>query len=433
MKQNKKDEPVYHCLELRNNVAVENQVVPIMDGVPETFVEQRVADALQKEFIPDNMLYVIQLADETTRMFDNVFDLNSYTQFDWEDMADREDVSLVFKGSLREAAFCVTEYLKPTMANIETLSWTERFAEFIQEQNNKQWEQQNVFIANLPPEQRYDDWSFVFGMTDRTFTDEEKQDIQALGSIMTTGLHDELMTQARFPSLGMLRPSLDRLDFLLYSGLRFTYADIPEQKRTIKVEAGKILSEKYPEIADTMKDLCGQPTGKENNEVYVLLKKSGELEDLSTNGSGLSSFYNFLLFNTCERREKPLEGDYTFIRYRLDDLSMAPTAGLSEKDMWRQLQDKVREKGIEPMNKINFGDALYCMDNNRNPMHPDNCHEKLILEKAYQEHCRKYELPVVEKNQTKEDHKNKQAKAYIPEARKIPVVKRVSRSVKKTL
>lgn len=64
-----------------------------------------------------------------------------------------------------------------------------------------------------------------------------------------------------------------------------------------------------------------------------------------------------------------------------------PSAGLTEQQMWARRRTTTGERGIEPLDRIRFIDALYCLQNGRNPMHPDNCRQKLPEESLYREVC----------------------------------------------
>ena len=83
----------------------------------------------------------------------------------------------------------------------------------------------------------------------------------------------------------------------------------------------------------------------------------------------------------------PATGDYSFYRYRLDDRSLLPPKGLTEQQMWERLHKAAVSRGIEPLDRIPLVDARYCMDNGRNSLHPDNCHQNLLNESLYQKTC----------------------------------------------
>lgn len=410
--------PVTLYLELHDHVVVARHQTQDKEDLLERFATERLDHYKDMRFLPDNELLVVNIkSDADLQLYNDYFNLDHLSKDEFTEQFKMEGRPKPFSADLRLAGCCRDEYLKPSRENMMALEDSDRYREFWTIHDNRQWEHEEKMIADLPPEKRYDDWSFVFGTTGRQFTDEEKKDIQALGNIMSGNMEFEYMTKRWFPSVDRLKPHVDYLNGITFSGLSISARDIPNQLRQIRVEAANILGEKYPEVAGTMKELCGIPTPL-HNEVYALLDNRGNVENIWANGTKVG-FYDYIrsLGHNKQLQDKSARNDFSFVRYRFDDPVMMPPKEASPDRLWDHVRVTAEKYDIKPVSILNFNDAVYCFKNGRNPMHPDNRHEKLTTEKAYRDYCT--ELKQKFGSDTKAE-----VKKQVPAPRRKPVINR---------
>lgn len=370
-------------MEVSDNVVINRRIMPPGIYSIDDMIKNIVKQYDRMPYIPDHTIIALHCSADSKIPDSDYFDTEAFRA-----SCDKlPDMTIVFFGSVQLAAYCLQKGRSITPDNIKALERSPGYAAFRDIQADNLWRYQDKLLLEYPHKERHDDWSFVFDMTKRKFSETEKQDILTLGLIMSTGIEKELYTPARVPSYHLMKPHFDRLNFMICGcNLSPDSYKIFEQCKKLKVAAGKILADKYPEVAPTMHERCGLPSGTPGNEAYALVGASGDVIDYSSNQNPLSGFYAYLfeqVFFPAACSPKP-DQDYTFYRYRSDDPSLFPPAGLTEQAMWERLQKTATERGIEPMDSIPFADAFYCLQNGRNPLHPDNCHRNLQIERRSQ-------------------------------------------------
>lgn len=89
------------------------------------------------------------------------------------------------------------------------------------------------------------------------------------------------------------------------------------------------------------------------------------VDDMVRNLRGGSGFYDYLAWQVYSQKDRVGEfaGDCTFYRYRSDDLTLMPSAGLTEQQMWERLRKTTGERGIEPLDRIRTTAAKSCWTN----------------------------------------------------------------------
>lgn len=372
MKQNEKS--VDACIEVADNIVINRTAEPTDTRSAEEMVSDMAKRYDKAPYIPDNTIVVLRCHPD---------DMLDGHHFDTEKFKINHrvmpDATVRLFGPLQLALYCLREGLSLTQERMKAQEHSPGYASFREKQMEEYWRDQQGLLHERPYEERYDDWSYIFGTTQRKFTDMEKRDILTLGLLMSTGIERGLFTSLGVPSYQQMKPYFDQLD-ILFQGNR--PHEIAEQQKNIRAAAGRILSAKYPEIAPVMHERCGLPSGSPGNEAYALVNALGEVIDFSRNTTSKASFYNYLRWQTARKDLAPETG-WTFCRYRSDDPSLFPPAGLTEQQMWEQLQKRATECGIEPMDSIPFTDAAYCLRNGRNPLHPDNAHNNLLKEQRY--------------------------------------------------
>lgn len=378
------EELVDVSMELFDNVVLNRRILPVNMLSTDNLVRNAVRRYDDAPYIPDNTFVVLRCPLDGKIPGSDYFDTEEFRA----NHGELPDTSVSFFGSLQLAAYCLREGLPATSDNMKALERSPGYAAFRDMQADKLWQYQEKLLSERPYEERLDDWSFVFVTTDRKFTEAERQDILTLGLLMSTGIESELYTPSRVPSYHLLKPHFDRLNFMRYGNVSSSAYKIFKQCEKFKAAAGKILADKYPEVAPTIHERCGLPSGTPGNEAYALVGASGDVVDFSINQSPLSSFYSYIFWHIYSPATHiPATGDYSFYRYRLDDRSLLPPKGLTEQQMWERLHKAAVSRGIEPLDRIPLVDARYCMDNGRNSLHPDNCHQNLLNESLYQKTC----------------------------------------------
>lgn len=372
-------------LELADNVVITRRMWPEGMRSADDIVRNPAGRYNEMPYLPDNTLLVLRCPLSDSILESDYLDISSARK----SIPDRPDATVFHDIPLRLAAYCISRKLQLSPENTEALKTSPGYAAFHADEEEKQWQHQEMLLADRPYEQRYDDWSFVFGTTGREFSTRERQDILTLGLLVSTGIGRAFHTPVRVPSHHLLKPYFDRLDLLTLGNPPSGEKDIAGAFRAIRAAAGRILAGKYPEVAPLMHERCGLPPEAPGSEIYALVKDSGEAVDVSRNLRGGSGFYDYLAWQVYSQKDRAGEfaGDCTFYRYRSDDPTLMPRGGLTEQEMWERLRKTAGERGIEPLDRIRFVDALYCLQNGRNPMHPDNCRRKLLDESLYREVC----------------------------------------------
>lgn len=370
-------------MEVSDNVVINRRIMPSGIYSIDDMIKNIVKQYDRMPYIPDHTIIALHCSADSKIPDSDYFDTEAFRA----SCGKLPDMTMLFFGSVQLAAYCLQKGRPITPDNIKALEGSRGYAAFRDMQADNLWRYQDKLLLEYPHKERHDDWSFVFDMTKRKFSETEKQDILTLGLIMSTGIEKELYTPARVPSYHLMKPHFDRLSFMSYGcNLPPDSYKIFDQCKKLKVAAGKILADKYPEVAPTMHERCGLPSGTPGNEAYALVGASGDVVDCSSNRNPLSGFYAYLFEQVfLSATPAPKRGhDYTFYRYRSDDPSLFPPAGLTEQQMWERLQKTATECGIEPMDSIPFTDAFYCLQNGRNPLHPDNSHSNLQNERRCQ-------------------------------------------------
>lgn len=367
-------------MELSGNIVTTRKIWPVETRTPDDLVRTLVRYYDRAPFIPDNRILVLRCPLSDSILENDYLDMSLWMK----EIAGRKDIAVFQDIPLRLAAYCLQREMSPTRENTEAVRSSSGYAAFYSAEEEKRWHYQEGLLADLPHEQRYDDWSFVFGTTEREFSTREQQDILTLGLLMSTGIDRELCTPVRVPSYHLLKPYFDRLD---HGSIPSDTREISDLCRTIKAAAGRILADKYPEVAPIMHDRCGLPPETPGCEIYALVKDSDEAVDVSRNLRGDIGFYDYLAWHVISQKERAGEfaDDCTFYRYRLDEQSLMPPGGLTEQEMWERLRKTTGGRGIEPLDRIPFIDALYCLQNGRNPLHPANARRHLPDEKLYRD------------------------------------------------
>lgn len=383
-----KEQNVDVCMELSGNIVTARKIWPVEMRTSDDLVRISVGYYDRAPFIPDNRILVLRCPLSDNILENDYLDMSVWT----EEIAGRKDIAVFQDIPLRLAAYCLQKGMSPTRENTEAVRSSPGYAAFYSAEEERRWQYQEMLLADLPHEQRYDDWSFVFGTTEREFSTSEQQDILTLGLLMSTGMDREICTPVRVPSYHLLKPYFDRLD---HGSIPSDTREISDLCRTIKAAAGRILADKYPEVTPIMHDRCGLPPETPGSEIYALVKGSDEAVDVSRNLRGDIGFYDYLAWHVISQKERAGEfaDDCTFYRYRLDEQSLMPPGGLTEQEMWERLRKTTGGRGIEPLDRIPFMDALYCLQNRRNPLHPDNARRHLSEEKLYREVCRVLAAP----------------------------------------
>lgn len=381
----RKEQNVDVGIELADNVVITRRMWPEGMRSADDIVRNLTGRYNEMPYLPDNTLLVLRCPLSDSILKSDYLDISSARK----SIPDRPDATVFHDIPLRLAAYCISRKLQLSPEHMEALKASPGYAAFHADEEEKQWHHQEMLLADRPHECRDDDWSFVFGTTEREFSTRERQDILTLGLLMSTGIDREFYTPVRVPSHHLLKPYFDRLDFLTCGNPPSGEKDIAGALRAIRAAAGRILADKYPEVAPLMHERCGLPPEVPGSEIYALVKDSGEAVDVSRNLRGGSGFYDYLVWQVYSQKDRAGEfaGDCTFYRYRSDDPTLMPPAGLTEQQMWERLRKTAGERGIEPLDHIRFVDALYCLQNGRNPMHPDNCRQKLLDESLYREVC----------------------------------------------
>lgn len=382
----RKEQNVDVGLELADNVVINRRMWPEGMRSAGDIVRNLAGHYSDMPYLPDNTLLVLRCPLSDSILKSDYLDISLFRK----SIPERPDTTVFHDIPLRLAAYCISRKLQLTPDNAESLKTSPGYAAFCAAEERKQWLDQETMLEIRSQAQRYDDWSFVFDTTDRKFTDTEKRDILTLGLLVSTGIDREIYTPARVPSHHLLKPYFDRLDLAVHGNPPCDEKDVEDAFRSIRAAACRILAGKYPEIAPVMHERCGLPPEVPGSEIYALVKSSGEAVDVSRDLRGRSGFYDYLFWHVFSQKDRAGEfaGDCTFFRYRLDDPALMPPAGLTEQAMWEHLRKTTGERGIEPLDRIPFIDALYCLQNGRNPMHPDNCRRNLTHEFLYREVCR---------------------------------------------
>lgn len=378
-----KEQNVDVSIELSGNIVTARKMWPAEMRTADDLVRSLVGYYDKAPFIPDNRILVLRCPLSDSVLENDYLDISLWMK----ENAERKDVAVFQDIHLRLAAYCISRKLQLTPDDVQSLKTSPGYAAFYSAEEEKRWHCQEMLLTDLPHEQRYDDWSFVFGTTERGFSTREQQDILTLGLLMSTGIDREFHTPARVPSHHLLKPYFDRLDFVTYGNPSCDERDIADAFRSIRAAAGRILAGKYPEVAPIMHERCGLPLEMPGSEIYALVKGSDEAVDVRCNLRGDTGFYDYLARHVFSQKERVGEfaDDCAFFRYRLDEQSLMPPGGLTKQEMWERLRKTTGERGIEPLDRIPFIDALYCLRNGRNPLHPANARRHLPDEKLYRD------------------------------------------------
>lgn len=146
-------------------------------------------------------------------------------------------------------------------------------------------------------------------------------------------------------------------------------------------------------------------------------------DDMVRNLRGGSGFYDYLAWQVYSQKDRAGEfaGDCTFYRYRSDDPTLMPSAGLTEQQMWARRRTTTGERGIEPLDRIRFVDALYCLQNGCNPMHPDNCRRNLTDEFLYREVCGLFSEARTGKEEKQEEELHIETDVFYPSGTRLKI------------
>ena len=98
-----------------------------------------------------------------------------------------------------------------------------------------------------------------------------------------------------------------------------------------------------------------------------------------------------------------------------------PSAGLTEQQMWARRRTTTGERGIEPLDRIRFVDALYCLQNGCNPMHPDNCRRNLTDEFLYREVCGLFSEARTGKEEKREEELHIETDVFYPSGTRLKI------------
>lgn len=391
------NESVLLCLELYGNVTVNKKLLRAEGRGAEDYLRERVTFYNSMDYrIPDTNILVMRFPDRAALPDKSGFDGYRFIEKCkkmWPELQDRLGVSVPFEGKLQSAAYCFQSGKEPTFSNMMKLHFTPEFKEFRTQQQTDVGPFKETFLERVPDHQRPDDWSFVFGMTNRIFTYEERADILALGCILSCGMEKYLYTPARFNAFDRMGASTSFIREVI-EGEVMPQADFKAESRKLKEKAAEILTELYPQVADVIKDLSGTPTGSTVEEVYGLINGPGAANFVNdnynpvTNNNPQLGFAEFMDFycNSKLLNDRPDISQYRFVRLRGDGLSYKSVEVPTDGDYWLHWNlflDKAKKLGIDPMNEISYLDASYCIANGRSPLHPANIHGNLVMEKEY--------------------------------------------------
>lgn len=362
------NEPTLLGMELYGNVTVNVKLLPAEKNHAEDYLRERVLHYTERGYkIPDNKILVMRFPDRVDYPLQSGFDgyrfIEQCTKA-WPSLMVHAGLSVPFEGKLQNAAYCLLSGKEPTFANMMNLHFTPEFKEFHARQQTDIGPFHENFSDRIATHQRPDDWSFIFGMTDRSFTPEERTDILALGCILSCGMEKYLHTRAQFNAFDRMSVSHAFIREV-NEGNVMSQGDFKAESRSLKEKADEILTELYPQVAQVMKDLSGMPTGIPGNESFVLLREEGFLYK-GNNKHSQMGFMDFME-SYCKPEALPADANdihnYYFVRCRQ-----------------REPFDHPGSKG---MDEVGYLDACYCISNGRNPLHPANMHHNLVMEKEY--------------------------------------------------
>lgn len=376
------------CLEMAGNVAVNQQLVPYSEDAAERYIVERAEHYRQRDYpVPDHTVIVVKSpnAGSIPRMEygKNYPGLNGL----WENR-DSPYMLTLRNEPLQLAAFCLENGLQPTPEITKAYARSPDFQRFSECQRINLGVQSQEVLDGLPKYSKYDDWSLLFGMTDRRFSPAEQADILALGCIMSTGLVDSHLNTSLFPSYNEIMPAVKQLLFSVNIGSIKSGSEYLEHYRAVRDAAAQVLRQKYPQIYPALRNLCGMPADSGYKDVIALQSKNGEYF-IPYNPDGKMGILEFTL-NIVSGFDLPhiqQMAESKIVGYRFGNDVKLPRLHTGEEEYyWNDITLLAYETGARKEYEINVGDAYYCLTHERNPLHPSNRREKLRLELPYAKH-----------------------------------------------
>lgn len=384
------------CVEMAGSIAVNQQIAPYSEDAAERYIVERVEHYTQRGYpVPDHTLLVVKSPNvgsiPSLDYGKNYPGLNIL----WQGK-DAPYMSTIRNESLQLAAFCMENGLQPTPEITKAYTRSPDFQRYsMGQQINIGIKSQDVLDSQTKYSQ-YDDWSFVFGMSDRHFTPAEQMDILAIGCILSNNLENWHLNPSYFPSYNEILPELKQLFFSVSVGRVVTVSDYNEHYRAVQDAAAGVLDEKYPEISSAMKNLCGMPADKGYRDVIALLSKNGQYY-IPFNPDGKMGVMEFT-HTIAEGFDFPhiqQIADSKIVGYRFPSDVELPRLRTGEEEFyWNEITYLAFERGARQEYEINVGDAYYCIKQGRNPLHPSNRREKLRLELPYVKHRNNLYQPI---------------------------------------
>lgn len=384
------------CVEMAGSVAVNQQIVPYSEDAAERYIIERVEHYRQRNYpVPDHTVMVVKSPNAGAIPSLEIGKNYPGLSILWQSK-DSEYMTTLRSDSLQLAAFCLENGLRPTPEITKAYAHSSDVQRYSAGQQINLGIQSQETLDQQPKYCKYDDWSLVFGMTDRRFTTEEQMDILALGCMLSMSMEEKHLNTSFFPSYKEIMPAVKQLWFSVSVGRIKSGSEYYEHYRAVQDAAAGVLSRKYPQIYPALRNLCGMPAEGGYKDVIALLSKNGQyyLPYNPDGKMGVMEFTQSLVYGFDFPHIQQM-ADARIVAYRFGrDVELPRLHTGDERSYWNDITYLAFENGARQEYEINVGDAYYCIKRGRNPLHPSNRREKLRLELPYMKHSNDLRKPL---------------------------------------
>lgn len=384
------------CVEFAGSVAVNQQIASYSEDAAERYIVERVEHYTQRGYpVPDHTLLVVKSPNAGSIPL--LVYGKSYPGLNilWQGK-DAPYMPTIRNESLQLAAFCMENGLQPAPEITKAYAHSPDFQRYSESQKINIGIKSQDVLESQPKHSQYDDWSLVFGMSDRRYTPAEQMDIIALGCMLSTSIEERHLNPSFFPSYNEIRPQVKQLLFSVSVGRIRSVSEYFEHYRAIQDAAAGVLDGKYPEISSALKNLSGLPSDKGYRDVIALLSKNGQYY-IPYNPDGKMGVMEFTqtIVRGFDFPHIQQIADSKIVGYRFPSDVELPRLRTGEEEFyWNEITYLAFERGARQEYEINVGDAYYCIKQGRNPLHPSNRREKLRLELPYVKHRNNLYQPI---------------------------------------